>query len=91
MRTIYQPNKHTPFDAVILGNGDFPTRPLALYLLKNAPYICCCDGAGRTLIEHKMMPHAIVGDCDSLPQALKRCLLRHGLLFFLLYQDTICA
>lgn len=72
MRTIYQPNEHMPFDAVILGNGDFPTHPLALYLLKNAPYICCCDGAGRTLIEHKIMPHAIVGDGDSLTEDFKQ-------------------
>ena len=59
------------FDAVILGNGDFPKHALALQLLAHAPYICCCDGAAQHAIERGYMPHAIVGDGDSLPQILK--------------------
>ena len=59
------------FDAVILGNGDFPKHALALQLLARAPYICCCDGAATHAIEQGYMPHAIVGDGDSLPQELK--------------------
>ena len=53
-------------DAVIFANGDFPTHPFPLSLLRTAPYICCCDGAAQTLVEHGIMPHAIVGDGDSL-------------------------
>ncbi len=61
----------TTFDAVILADGDFPEHALALQLLAHAPYICCCDGAAQHAIERGYMPHAIVGDGDSLPQAFK--------------------
>lgn len=58
-------------DAVILGNGDFPSNSLPLAILHNANYICCCDGAAVHLAERGITPNAIVGDGDSLPQALK--------------------
>lgn len=59
----------TTFDAVILGNGDFPSHAIPLGILHNAHYIVCCDGAGMSLTEYGMIPHAIIGDGDSLPQA----------------------
>jgi len=57
------------FDAVILGNGDFPSHDIPLGILRNADCIVCCDGAGMSLIKRGIMPQAIVGDGDSLPQA----------------------
>lgn len=54
------------FDAVILGNGDFPTAPLPLQILKETPYIVCCDGAADEYIRRGYVPNAIVGDGDSL-------------------------
>jgi len=62
---------NAPFDAVILGDGDFPHHPLALQLLANAPYLCCCDGAALQAVEKEFTPHAIVGDGDSLPPHFK--------------------
>ena len=63
----------TVFDAVILGNGGFPTAGVPLEILRNASYLCCCDGAGVALIEdHGIMPQAIVGDGDSMPEDFKR-------------------
>ncbi|MDD4609705.1 MAG: thiamine diphosphokinase [Bacteroidaceae bacterium] len=59
------------FDAVILGNGDFPTYPVALQLLKNAPYLICCDGAANTLLAQGVLPNRIIGDGDSLSAANK--------------------
>ncbi len=56
----------TPFDGVILADGDYPRHPLAKSYLHRAPYICCCDGAGARLIVHGCIPDAIVGDGDSL-------------------------
>lgn len=54
------------FDAAIVGGGDFPTHPIALALLRRAPFVCACDGAAATLVEHGITPDAIVGDGDSL-------------------------
>ena len=59
------------FDAVILGNGDFPSHAVPLGILRNAPHIVCCDGAGISLIERGIVPDAIIGDGDSLPQKFK--------------------
>ena len=62
----------TTYDAVILAAGDYPTHPIALQVLQQAPYLVCCDGAAQTLLDHGIIPHAIVGDGDSLPIAIKQ-------------------
>ncbi len=64
--------KESLFDAVILGDGDFPKHPYALSALIRAPYVCCCDGAGAKLIAYGLMPDAIVGDGDSLSDDFKK-------------------
>lgn len=64
--------QETTYDAVIIGNGDFPRHPIAKAALTHARYICCCDGAGATLISHGLTPDAIVGDGDSLPEDFKK-------------------
>lgn len=58
-------------DAVILGAGDFPSNSVPLSVLRNARFLCCCDGAARSLAAKGFVPDAIVGDGDSLPQAFK--------------------
>ncbi|MBQ3926716.1 MAG: thiamine diphosphokinase, partial [Bacteroidaceae bacterium] len=60
-------DEHLSFDAVIVAAGDFPQHPLPLSILHDAPHIICCDGAAQTLISKGIIPHAIVGDGDSLP------------------------
>lgn len=58
---------HMDFDAVILADGDFPKHPTPISLLKNAKMLVCCDAAGEHLVlNHGIMPTAIVGDCDSM-------------------------
>ncbi|MEA5005505.1 MAG: thiamine diphosphokinase [Rikenellaceae bacterium] len=51
---------------VILADGDFPKHPEAVKLLRSASGVICCDGAAARLIEHGVVPDAIVGDMDSL-------------------------
>lgn len=58
-------------DAVIIADGDFPTCSIPLSVLSDAPYICCCDGAAQSLMEHGITPNAIVGDGDSLTPDFK--------------------
>lgn len=57
-------------EAVILADGDFPSHPLPLSLLRDAPFLCCCDGAAVTALEHNLRVDAVVGDGDSLPKDL---------------------
>ena len=58
---------------VILGNGAFPTEPYPLFLLDSAEGVVCCDGALERWLAHnpQAQPLAVVGDLDSLPQALQ--------------------
>jgi thiamine pyrophosphokinase len=60
------------FDAVILANGAFPTADEPLRLLREARFVGCCDGAAR----HWPQCDAIVGDGDSVPEALRDRLIQ---------------
>ena len=53
-------------EAVILGNGDYPSHPYPLNVLRQAPYVVCCDGAADEYIRRGFLPDAIIGDGDSL-------------------------
>ena len=53
-------------EAVILGNGDYPSHPYPLNVLRQALYVVCCDGAADEYIRHGFLPDAIIGDGDSL-------------------------
>ena len=59
-------NKNSEFDAVILCDGDYPSAEIPLHILRNANFICCCDGAGNKYIRRGKIPNAIVGDGDSM-------------------------
>ena len=54
--------------AVIIANGEYPTSPQALEVLRNAHYRVCCDGGADAYIERGGTPDAIVGDGDSLSE-----------------------
>lgn len=60
------PTEQSTPDAVILANGNFPTHPLPLTILKNANHVICCDGATNEYLNQGFTPKVIVGDGDSL-------------------------
>ena len=62
----------TEFDVAILANGAFPTAEGPLRLLREAPYVVCCDGAAC----HWPQCDAIVGDGDSVPEELRSRLIQ---------------
>ena len=59
-------------EAVIVADGQFPRHPLPLRVLREAAFVCCCDGALETLLSHSLTPQAIVGDGDSLSTERKK-------------------
>ena len=60
------------FDGVIFADGDFPSHPIPLGILRANRPIIACDGAGAQLITRlNIVPDAIVGDGDSLPTPFK--------------------
>ena len=56
---------------VILANGEFPTHPLPLRILRVAKTIICCDGAVNNLETIGKVPDFIIGDMDSIATDLK--------------------
>ena len=56
------------FDAVIVAGGDYPSAAQPLEVIDNAPYVVCCDGAADHYISTGRVPHAIVGDGDSISE-----------------------
>jgi hydroxymethylpyrimidine/phosphomethylpyrimidine kinase len=60
-----------PIETVILADGDFPVHPVPLALLQGARRVVCCDGAAVKLLDAGREPDWIVGDLDSLPEALR--------------------
>ena len=59
-------------DTIILANGDYPSADVPVQLLKEAPYVVCCDGGANEYIEKGYTPDIIIGDGDSLSEENRR-------------------
>lgn len=59
------------YSTVILADGDFPSTPKTMQILKQAEHIICCDGAAEKLLRFGLEPDKIVGDLDSLAVKLQ--------------------
>ena len=55
-------------EAVVVGNGDFPSHPFPLAVLDASPCVVCCDGGADALVDSGRIPSWIVGDGDSLSE-----------------------
>jgi thiamine pyrophosphokinase len=55
---------------VIVADGSFPRHEIPLAYLRGAERVVCCDGSAENLIKAGYIPDAIVGDMDSLNQAI---------------------
>lgn len=67
------PNAQFPApEAVVLANGDYPSHPLPLQLLTEAPYVICCDGGANEYLRLGHLPDQIIGDGDSLSEENRR-------------------
>ena len=56
---------------VILADGTYPYHEVPLRHIREADLIVCCDGAAEKLDKNGLVPDAIVGDLDSIPDTLK--------------------
>lgn len=53
-------------EIIILADGQFPTNPIPLALLRSGRSIVCCDGATMKLVAAGLEPTFVIGDLDSL-------------------------
>ena len=63
---------HIEHDAIIIGNGEFPTSAYPLRVLNKTPFVVCCDGGANEYVRNGHIPNAIVGDGDSLVEDIKK-------------------
>lgn len=57
--------------AVVLGNGEYPSHPIPLAMLKSGKQVVCCDGGANEYIRQGYIPDLIIGDGDSLNDEYK--------------------
>lgn len=64
---------------VIICDGAFPRKEYPRYLIRNADFIICCDGALKKFLKHSVsifgeerLPDLVTGDMDTLPPALQK-------------------
>lgn len=53
-------------EAVVIANGEYPTRKEVLEIINAAHLTVCCDGAADDFIARGGVPDIIIGDMDSL-------------------------
>lgn len=68
--TTIDPYKYSQF--VIVGNGEFPTSPLPLKIIKDATNVILCDGAANSYIKTGRNFDIIIGDGDSVSDEVKQ-------------------
>lgn len=68
--TTINPYKYS--QVVIVGNGEFPTAPLTLKILKEATTVILCDGAANSYIKTGRNFDVIIGDGDSVSTEVKQ-------------------
>jgi thiamine pyrophosphokinase len=58
--------KKHEYEAVVIAAGDYPNAEVPLQIVRETPYVVCCDGAADRYIATGAIPDAIVGDGDSI-------------------------
>lgn len=56
---------------VIIANGEFPTHTYPLSCISSAAYIISLDGSLDTTLKNNITPDVVIGDFDSISDALK--------------------
>ena len=66
-------------DVVIICDGDFPKKEYPLYLVRNADFIICCDGAltkflrnSKRIFGLERLPDLVIGDMDTLSASMQK-------------------
>lgn len=75
-------------EAVVVGNGEFPSHPFPLSVLDQAPCVVCCDGGANALVESGRLPDWIVGDGDSLSRKRTGFVFRTAFIAFQIRKRT---
>ncbi len=67
---VFSVSNYLP-QAAVLGNGEFLPMEIMDKWLARVSYVVCCDGATAQADIHGIVPDAIVGDGDSISEAMR--------------------
>ncbi len=66
-------------NVVIICDGQFPKTEYPRYIVRNADFIICCDGALRKFLRNskavfgeERLPDLVIGDMDTLPASFQK-------------------
>ena len=66
-------------EIVIICDGAFPKKEYPKYLIRNADFIICCDGAltkflknSKNIFGEERLPDLVIGDMDTLSSAMQK-------------------
>ncbi len=62
--------------ALVICNGEMPSRKILFELLKEKPFIVCADGGANKARAFGIVPHCIIGDLDSITEKTCRAAKR---------------
>jgi thiamine pyrophosphokinase len=62
--------------ALVICNGEMPSRKILSEVLKENPFIVCADGGANKARLFGIVPHCIIGDLDSISDETRRAF--HG-------------
>ena len=75
----YQETVFMGTNVAIIDQGDFPKTEYPRYLLRQADYVICCDGALEKYLRNmeavfgrERMPDIVIGDMDSLRPSVRK-------------------
>ncbi len=58
--------------ALVLANGDAPSKKMLTHLLKESAIFVCADGGANSAAQYGLKPDAIIGDLDSSSKSTLR-------------------
>lgn len=65
--------------AILFCNGDLTDLSQIRSHISKGDYIICADGGTSHALSLDLIPHMIIGDCDSLKSSIKKQLLKHNI------------
>ncbi|MEN3039181.1 MAG: thiamine diphosphokinase [Candidatus Kryptonium sp.] len=64
--------------ALLICNGDMPSRNFLMSILGNYDFIACADGGANLAYKLKIQPNFIIGDLDSIEEKVKNFFQKKG-------------
>ena len=80
-KRIFRDHEKTENKIIIIANGEMDNAEDFIQIAQSANFVICCDGGAAHAAKMGIVPHLIVGDLDSLDEAVKADFVRQGVKF----------